>query len=268
MTSTGASTGSRPDPALFRERMVAGDFLIGTFVKTPGVHSTEILGDVGFDFVVVDAEHAPFDRSAIDLAAVAARAARTACLVRVQSAEAAGILSALDCGAAGVLVPHVTSADIARSVVAACRYRGGKRGFSNSPRAGEYGRLGLWEHVDRADARSAVVAMIEAPEAVEAVGDIVAVDGLDAVFIGRGDLTVAFGAESTAAPEIRAATEKIAKAAVSSGCAVLAMTPGGDDAAWLRSLGVTGMIVASDQAFMRQAAGRAVQEFVAIRDAS
>lgn len=57
---------SRPPANSFRQRLLAGQLLVGTFVKTPTSHTTEILGELGFDFVVVDAEHAPFDRVAID----------------------------------------------------------------------------------------------------------------------------------------------------------------------------------------------------------
>jgi 2-keto-3-deoxy-L-rhamnonate aldolase RhmA len=239
--------------------------LIGSFIKTPSGHATEILGDAGFDFVVFDQEHAPFDQVTLDQMLLAARAADTAGIVRVPSAEASTILSVLDCGAVGVLVPHVTSQAMAQEVVAACRYRGGKRGFSNSPRAGSYGRLGIWEHVEANDSQTTVIAMIEDPEAVEAIDEIVAVDGLDAVFIGRGDLTVAFEVESPSAPEIKEATETIAKAAKAADKAVLAMTALGEDGAWLKSLGVSGMIVASDQGFIRQAATAVLKEFDGLR---
>ena len=107
------------DLTTLRRRLLAREHLIGTFVKTPTTHATEILGALGFDFVVIDEEHAPFDRMAIDAALLAARAAGTAALVRVQSATS--ILSVLDCGATGVLVPHVASAARAREVAATCR---------------------------------------------------------------------------------------------------------------------------------------------------
>ena len=110
-----------PDPRAFRRRLAAGELLLGTFVKTPTGHATEILGDLGYDFVVIDAEHAPFDRVATDAALLAAKAARCASLVRVQSASPWHLLSALDCGATGVLVPHVMTATQARDVARACR---------------------------------------------------------------------------------------------------------------------------------------------------
>lgn len=249
----------------FRSRLATGDLLVGTFLKTPTGHATEILGDLGFDFVVLDAEHAPFDRVTIDQMLLATRAADTTGIVRLPSAAAPGILSALDCGAHGVLVPHVTSAAMAADLVAACRFRGGKRGFSNSTRAGSYGRLGVWDYVDQCDDQTTVIGMIEDPEAVDAIDEIVAVEGLDAVFIGRGDLTVAYEV-ALGSDEVRNATVKIIEAARAAGKSVLAMSPGGRDASWLRGLGVSGLIVASDQGFMRQAAGKALAELHELDD--
>src|SRR6185436_154766 len=133
--------GRPPNMTSFRNRFARRDVLIGTFIKTPTTHATEILGTLGFDFVVIDEEHAPFDRAQTDVLLLAARASNLAGLVRVPSAAPEGLLSVLDCGASGVLVPHVKSPEMARQIVAACRYRGGSRGFSASSRAGRYGGL-------------------------------------------------------------------------------------------------------------------------------
>ncbi|MBN9553051.1 MAG: aldolase, partial [Alphaproteobacteria bacterium] len=223
-----------------------------------------ILGGVGFDFAVIDEEHAPFDRVTIDNLLLAARASNIAGLVRVAEPTAAKLLAVLDDGAAGVLVPHVDSAAKAKDVVAGCRYRGGRRGFSNSPRAGGYGRLGIWDHIDKADASVAVIAMIEDPEALDVVDDIVAVQGLDGVFIGRGDLTVAMGATGLADPRVKAAAEKVIAAARKVGKPACIMVADAKEAAEWRGLGASAFIVASDQGFMRQAAQRMRGDFSAL----
>jgi 2-keto-3-deoxy-L-rhamnonate aldolase RhmA len=178
----------------FRQRLLAAEPLVGTFLKTPTGHATEIVGDLGFDFVVIDQEHAPFDRTTTDIALLAARATGTPALVRVSGPDA--ILSVLDCGATGVLVPHVASADYAREVAAICRYRGGKRGFATSTRAGRYTTVPMWRHIADSDAETVFVAQIEDVEALEEVDAIAAVEGVDSLFIGRGDLTAAFGDET------------------------------------------------------------------------
>lgn len=255
----------RPHPSAFRQRFASGELLVGTFIKTPTAHATEILGDLGFDFVVIDEEHAPFDRLSIDTALMAARASGTAGIVRVASAAAANLLSALDCGAIGALVPHVSSAATAREIVAACRYRGGRRGYSGSPRAGRYGGSPMWATVDASDAATTVIAMIEDPEALDEIDAIVAVDGLDGFFIGRGDLTVAFGAPSNAAPPVQAAVERITAAARAVRKPVCVMVASAAEAKAFQALGATAFIVSSDQSFMRRAAGQALADFAALR---
>lgn len=247
----------------FRQRFLEGEHLVGTFVKTPATHPIEILGGVGFEFVVIDEEHAPWDRVAIDGGLLAARAAGTAGIVRVAEPTAAKILAVLDDGAAGVLVPHVSSGEKARQIAQACRYRGGKRGFSNTTRAGGFGAAGLWDHVDAGDRDVTFIAMIEDPEALDDLDAIMAVEGLDGVFIGRGDLTVALGASSMEAPEIIEACAKIITAAKKAGKPVAIMVANADDTKRFREMGATTFIVASDQGFMRQAAIKAYRDISA-----
>ena len=173
--------------ASFRQRMLAGNKLVGTFLKTPTSHATEILGDLGYDFVVIDQEHAPFDRTTSDIALMAARAQGTPALVRVPGPDS--ILSVLDCGATGVLVPHVKSAAYAREVAAMCRYRNGGRGFATSTRAGRYTGVPMWRHIADADASTIFVAQIEDPVALDEIDAIAAVDGVDSLVhrTGRSD---------------------------------------------------------------------------------
>lgn len=245
----------------FRQRFAAREPLLGTFIKTPTTHSIEILGSMGFDFVVIDEEHAPFDRVTIDNGLLAARAVGTAGIVRVAEPTPSKLLAVLDDGAAGVLVPHVWSVEKAKAIVSACRYRKGTRGFSNSPRAGGYGGVGMWQHVEAQDRSVTVIAMIEDPQALDVIDQIVAVDGLDGVFVGRGDLSVAMGAESPSAPAVQSATERIAKAAAAVGKPVCVMVGSIAETAAFHALGVTSFIVSSDQGLMRQSAGKVVTDF-------
>lgn len=249
----------------FRQRFTQGEALIGTFIKTPSFHTTEILGALGFDFIVIDAEHAPFDRASTDAALLAARATGTAGIVRVAEPTPPKLLAALDDGAAGVLVPHVASAASALAIAQACRYRDGKRGFSNSPRAGGYGRLDMTTHVANQDAATAVIAIIEDPEALDALDAIVAVDGIDGFFVGRADLAVALGATSTADPRVQQATERIITAAGAAGKPVCIMVASKAEALAFKTLGATSFIISSDQGLMQQAAKLALSEFATFR---
>lgn len=254
-------TTPRPSHADFRRRLRAGEHLLGTFIKTPTTHATEILGMLGFDFVVIDQEHAPFSASVIDTMVLAARASNIAGIVRIGDAGEANILSVLDCGATGILVPHVASAEKARDIAAACRYRGGRRGFANTTRAGRFGEATFPEHMADQDARVTCIAMIEDLAALDEIDAIADVEGIDAFFIGRGDLTAALGAPSMTSPETHRVVEPIMAAARKARMPIIMLSPDRRDAVAMAKLGATAFMVSSDQGFLKQAARQAQNEF-------
>jgi len=250
--------------APFVERFRGRAPLLGTFIKTPTSHASEILGDVGLDFVVIDQEHAPIDRGALDQILLGCRASGIAGLVRVAAPTASEILSVLDCGATGVLVPHVSSVAKAREIAAAARYRGGVRGFSNSPRAGRYGAVGMHDHIAAQDAGIAVLAMIEDAEAVDVIDAILAVPGLDGIFIGRGDLTVSLQAGSMKDPPVRDAVARIVAAANRAGKPICVMVASVEEAQEFAAEGASAFIVSSDQGLMRLGALKLRRDFDAV----
>ena len=254
-------TTTRPSHADFRRRLRAGELLLGTFIKTPTTHATEILGMLGFDFVVIDQEHAPLSASVIDTMVLAARASNVAGIVRIGDPGEANILSVLDCGATGILVPHVASAEKARDIAAACRYRGGRRGFANTTRAGRFGEASFPEHMADQDARVTCIAMIEDLVALDEIDAIAAVEGIDAFFIGRGDLTAALGAPSMTSPETHRVVEPIMAAARKARMPIIMLSPDRRDAIAMARLGATAFMVSSDQGFLKQAARHALNEF-------
>ena len=245
----------------FRARLRDREHLLGTFVKTPSPHATEMLGSAGFDFVILDAEHAPLDRPVLDLMVLAARATDVAALVRVPENNAAAILGALDCGAAGVLVPHVDSGERAREVVSACRYRGGRRGYSNTTRAGGYGAKDMAAFIAEQDAQVACVAMIEDLAALDRLDEIAATPGLDAFFVGRGDLTAAMELDSSTHPRVHEAVSRIAAAARNAGMPVMVLPGSKADALAMADLGATAFVVSNDQGFLMKAAKQALAEY-------
>jgi 2-keto-3-deoxy-L-rhamnonate aldolase RhmA len=230
--------------------------LLGTFIKTPTSHPIEIVGSIGFDFVIVDQEHAPFDRGTIDIACLAARAAGTAALVRVAEPTPASILSVLDLGATGILVPHVDSPGKAREIAAACRYRKGIRGFSNTTRAGNFGGASFADHMAAQDAEVTCVAMIEDEAALQHIDAIAAVDGIDAFFIGRGDLTAAPGTE-----RMEKAVERITAAARAAGMPTMVLVSSREDARAMRELGASAFIFSNDQNLLKAAAMQALKDY-------
>lgn len=245
----------------FRRRLLGREHLLGTFIKTPTTHATEIFGGLGFDFVVFDQEHAPLDAQTLDMMILGARAANIAGIVRIPEAQPWMIQTVLDAGARGVLVPHVASAETAEKIVRACRYRGGTRGFATTTRAGGYGAVGFGEHKSAQDGEVVCVAMIEDVEAVEVIDEILGVEGLDAIFVGRGDLTAAIDAPSMTSRETMAIVEPIMAAARSANKPVIMLSPDRQDAEAVARMGASAFLVQSDHGFMRRAAIEALKEF-------
>lgn len=251
----------RPSYRQFRQRLIAQEHVLGTFVKTPTSHATEMLGLLGFDFVVFDQEHAPLSNDTIDRMVLGARASNIAGIVRVGDPSESAILTVLDCGASGVLVPHVATVEKARHIVSCCRYRGGKRGFANTTRAGGFGGASFKEHMDAQDSEVACIAMIEDIAALDEIEGIVQVEGLDAIFIGRGDLTAALEAPSMTSDETHKIVAPIMRAAKNAGMPIIMLSPDRKDAEKMAELGASAFLISSDHGFMRKAATAALTEF-------
>ena len=239
----------------FRDKLRAGDLLAGTWIKTPHPHVVEVLSLTSLDCLVLDAEHAPFDRAALDLCILAARAVGKTVLVRPQSASHEKILNALDCGADGVILPHIRTASEAEEAIKACHYVSGGRGFAGSSRAAAYTTKGMAKH--RADAKDVIViAQIEDVEGVDNIEEIAAVDGMDALFIGRADLTISYAAETPDDAIVVDAVDRIVAAGKAAGRTTgMFLGRTGDVPLW-RGKGTSLFILGSDQDFLLQGAAK------------
>jgi len=177
-----------------KQRLDAGEVVFGTFVSLPEPGIVEIIGAAGYDFIVIDLEHTPIDFARMrDLLAASDGAGLTP-LVRVGTCDANPILRALDGGAFGVIAPHVRGTADARALVRACRYPPqGIRGVSGASRAAGYGRSPFGDHVSRSNQQILTIALIEDQSGVETIEEIVAVEGLDMIFPGPGDLSASLG---------------------------------------------------------------------------
>jgi 2-keto-3-deoxy-L-rhamnonate aldolase RhmA len=254
------TSGGRAPFHQFRQRLFDRASMLGTFVKMPTTQTIEILGATGFDFVIIDQEHAPLDRAATDLMVLAARASNVTPIVRVPDGSESTILSVLDCGGMGVMVPHVDSVEKARRIAAACRYKG-TRGFAGLTRGSYWAGVSGTQHRRDQDAQITCIAMIEDVHAVECAEEIGGVEGIDAFFVGRGDLTSALGLEDQTSPETTALTEKIAAAARKTGKPLMILVSNKDDAAKMRKLGATAILYSSDHALLRTGALAAVKDY-------
>jgi 2-keto-3-deoxy-L-rhamnonate aldolase RhmA len=239
----------------FRDRLRDGEVLSGTWIKTPHPHVVEVLSFSSLDCLVLDAEHAPFDRAALDLCILAARAGGKPVLVRPASASHEHILNALDLGADGVILPHIRTASEAENAVKACHYVSGGRGYAGSSRAAGYTTKGMAKH--RADAKAVtVIAQIEDVEGVDNIDAIAGVPGIDALFIGRADLTVAYSADSPDDAVVVEAVDRIVAAGKAAGRTTgMFLGRVGDVPMW-RNKGASMFILGSDHDFLLQGAAR------------
>ena len=209
-------------PAMLR----SGQRLRGVFNGLPSPAIVEMCAYAGFDFVIFDNEHGSAD---FETTEHMLRAARASGIVPVVRCLAPDISRILDMGASAVQIPMVNGAEQARELVQQVRYpAAGNRGSAFSPRAAGYGAFPGAEHTRVSNEGIALIAMIETPQAVERAGQIAAVEGIDAVFVGPNDLSHAMGLGSDwRAPPVQAAIEQALRAISGAGkCAgTLALTP-------------------------------------------
>lgn len=166
----------------------------GLFVMTGEPALVEILGHAGFDYVLLDTEHGPNDIRAIEHMIRAAEVSGCVPFVRVTKNDAGLILRALDVGAKGVVVPQVNDAAEARAAVRAARYApNGDRGIAGVVRAAKYGFVPMGGYLEQSNRAVMVFTQVEHVEAVRNLDEILAVEGLDGIYIGPTDLSQTMG---------------------------------------------------------------------------
>jgi 4-hydroxy-2-oxoheptanedioate aldolase len=155
---------------------------------------TEIIGLIGFDFVVIDMEHGPVDMGVAENMVRAAELAGVTPFIRVTHNRPHLILRALDIGALGVHVPEVSDAHEGKAVVASVKYAPqGQRGLGGV-RAAKYGlKDSLPEYAAAANQQTMVIVHIEDVKAVENLDALLAVEGIDVYFLGPTDLSNSLG---------------------------------------------------------------------------
>lgn len=183
----------------FAQRLASGGpTVFGTWVKLPTLETVELLGHAGFDFIVVDMEHAPLTLESAYRAIVTAQAMGMGALVRVPDRSDSHLQRLLDSGADGILVPRVTDAATCRAAIDAMRFSPtGMRGMGSTSRAGRWGLDTAAEYLEHG--RSGIVrgVQVEDQGGLRVIDDILAVDGLGALFIGTGDLSLSSGLSAT-----------------------------------------------------------------------
>jgi len=216
-----------------RRRWSDGEPCHGLWSTLPGAVTGEVLARTGADFVVVDLQHGAMAEAELPGVTAAVTAAGAVPLVRTRSPSFADVGRPLDLGARGVIVPNVRDADHAREVVAAGRY---------APVGGRsIGRLS-----GGAD-QPLVIVMVEAATALDDLDAVLAVEGLDGVYVGPGDLSLSLGltgADHRA--ELRSVLSSVIARADAAGVPVGVHAHSGEEAAGYAAEGATIVTVAVD----------------------
>jgi 4-hydroxy-2-oxoheptanedioate aldolase len=188
-----AASSGTASATTFRQRVLSGETLFGCWAGLGSPLAAELLGRVGFDWVLVDLEHGAATESDLLAHLNAIEVTGTAALVRPQSGERLRIGRALDLGATGVIIPRLDSTAEVRDTMGYLRYPpDGMRGVALLTRGARLGAVG---HASVGEVNKDIVGIvqIESPGALRDAEAIAAVDGVDVLFVGPADLSHSLG---------------------------------------------------------------------------
>ncbi len=243
----------------FRNRLKSGELLVGTMVTLGAPEVAEVLTTAGFDWLFLDAEHAPFDALHLQRMLQAA-GPKMPCLVRLPASQEIHIKKALDVGAAGIIAPMVNSAEQAERVVSWSRYAPvGTRGVGLG-RAHGYG-LKVKDYLDSANDNVAVIIQVEHIEAVQNIESIVQVAGLDGVLIGPYDLSASLGRLGEVDhPQVVSAVDHVTKVCRDAGVSLAAFGVTAEAVRPYIERGYTLIVTGVDTMILGEAAGKLVAQ--------
>jgi 4-hydroxy-2-oxoheptanedioate aldolase len=231
----------------FRARVLAREWVVGTFINLGSPVTAEMAGDLGFDWLLLDHEHGPGGEDTMLHQLQAVGATGAAPIVRIAANETPRFKRALDMGAHGVMAPWVSTVAEARAAVSAMRYPPlGLRGVAKINRSAGFGGS-FEEYYVNAHKWLLTVVQIETPEAVANAAEIAAIDGVDVLFVGPTDLSYNMGIrDQLDHPRFTEALVKVSDAAKQHGKAAGILVHNPALVAKCRELGYTFVALGSD----------------------
>ena len=192
-----------------KEKLKLGQTVIGIRMDYPSPDIIEALGNVGFDFVYYDSEHGTMGEETNLTMIRTAELVGLTPMVRVPTSEPWYILRALDSGAMGIIIPHCNTKEEAQAAVTSAKYPPeGERGIAG--RSIRMSGMTPAQYTVEANRETMVIAMIEEARALENLSEIVTVDGLDVLWVGRGDLSLSMGVPGQYShPKVKQAVERV-----------------------------------------------------------
>ena len=177
----------------FKHGLATGETQIGLWSSLCSTIGAEIIAHSGFDWILLDMEHAPNEVPGILAQLQAMNASSSSAIVRAPWNDMVMIKRLLDIGAQSIMLPYVQNAEEARQAIEYTRYPGnGVRGVAGGARATGYGRIKDYAH--KASEEICVLLQVETIEAIGQLEEIAAIGGVDGIFIGPADLSASMGA--------------------------------------------------------------------------
>ncbi|MQA16153.1 MAG: siderophore biosynthesis protein SbnG [Pseudonocardiaceae bacterium] len=237
-----------------RAQLRTGAEVHGLFCAIPAAALVEMIGCAGYDFVILDTEHAQVDPQQLENLIRAAEAVELTPLVRVPEADSGAALRALDAGAMGIVVPHVRSrADVDNAIAAARYYPEGARSL-NGGRVPGFGRIDFIDYLGRANAEIMVVPMIEDASAVDALPEILDGGGVDLVLEGAADLSQSYGVPwQTRHPRVSAALRRVHEVCRDAAVPFCAIPRSREDHQQWRAVGVRAFVLGEERSLAARA---------------
>lgn len=231
----------------------AGKTQTGLWLSLANSYSAELLGEAGFDWLLIDGEHAPNDLQTIMQQLQVLRFSESAVLVRPPIGEPWIIKQLLDAGAQSLLIPMVESGAQAALLANSVRYppRGIRGVGAGAARASRFGYIA--DYTETADDEVLLMLQIESRAGIAALDDIASVDGVDSVFIGPADLSADMGyLGNPFAPEVQVVIEDAIKRILGHGKAVGIFMAQPDYAKRYMELGATFVAIGTDAGLLSQ----------------
>lgn len=248
------------------QKLRAGQPVLTSKLNSMNPQFTEMMGMMGFDCMWLGNEHLFADESTVAHLILACRAAGMDCMIRRNMSGYEDLLRPLEMGVNGFMIPRIRELDYIKKVVEYTKFPPiGRRGLDGVNADADFGLIPLEKYLERANRETFIVAQIEDPEALDIVDDIAAVEGVDVLLVGHGDLSLALGIPGKLRdPRILKAIDRVAEA-----CAKHGKVPGipvadTEDASRLMEKGYKFICCGGDYRFVKNGLLKTKEEFQAL----
>lgn len=208
---------------IFLKKVRSGEPCLGTFSFLNAGNAVEALSYTGLDFIIIDGEHGTVEAEAVENLVRAAKIHALTPFVRAKDCSRAAILKMLEAGAYGLVIPQIHTVEEVEGIVSYAKYypvglRGVAVGINGGYGYEPFAELGLQNYFDVCNRETLIFPQCETKECLEHIEDIIKIDGVDGIFIGPYDLSVALGSPGVFdTVEFKSAVERVYTAVKAAG---------------------------------------------------